>query len=177
MISVQRPAGSLYVAHSALCQRHPRGSGLPPQGRICPCWPEATQHSLECWWRVLQTHRLWPQLQRRKPGVCWVCGWSLSTVSNVSSVILPPPGCQVHSDRWLSSPRGRASEQSGSSWSGGGGGLWLHSGGWPVEFGYHPAGDILGNQTQRHCSLERVEGRKNTFLLQNWDKDASTNKM
>lgn len=70
MISWQIPAGPLHVAHSALRQRHPGGSGLPPPGGLRPRRPEAAQHPLERRRRVLQAHRLRPQLQRGKPGVC-----------------------------------------------------------------------------------------------------------
>ena len=171
MVSRQDPAGPLDVAHSALCQRYPGGSLLPPQGGLRPCWPEAAQHPLERRRRVLQAHWLWPELQRGKPGVFFVLfffffsvfgGWLQAQrgLLAVSLSLLPPPGCEVYPDWWLPSPRGRAPEQLGSSRGGGGGGLGLHGGRRPLEFGYCPAGDVLRNQTQRHCSLKGVEGRR-----------------
>lgn len=78
-------------------------------------------------------------------------------VSN-SLPALPLPGCQVHPDRRVSCSGGWVSEQPRSGRGGGGGRLWLHVRRGPVEPGHHPVGDVLRNETQRHCPLTGVEG-------------------
>lgn len=65
-------------------------------------------------------------------------------------------GCQVHPDRWVPCSRSRAPEQPGPGW--GGGRLWLHSCCGPLESGGGLVGDVLRNQTERHCLFGGVEG-------------------
>lgn len=152
----QASAGPLHVARPTLCQRHLGGSVLPSQGRLRPCWPQTTQHPLECRWRVLQAHRLWPQLQTGKPGWCWC--WTNRNCPNwdcdyFSLFLL---GCQVHPDRRVPCSRSRASEQPGPGW--GRGRLGLHSCCGSLESRRGPVGDVLRSQTQRHYLLAGVEG-------------------